>query len=327
MENKILDILPNNDDDGIRLDKLIANNLDISRTKAQELIRQNNVLKHGLNITDCSYNVKLTDHFTVIIPPPENTNMEATEIPLQIIYEDEHLAVINKQSGLTVHPGAGNKNNTLANALIHHFKTNLSSIGGNDRPGIVHRLDKDTSGLMLIVKDDKSHQIISEDLAKRNIKRHYLALCYGLPQPIKGAINAPIGRHPINRVQMTVTAKNSRNALTNYVVKETFCNNAASLVECKLETGRTHQIRVHLTHINHPIIGDQVYGIKSLKRNVILFPEEIQKTIIEFNRQALHAYYLSFMHPITKTNLAFEIPLPQDISNLINLLRLKDNKS
>ncbi len=303
-----------------RIDVLLREKTNLSRSRIQELIRQGNLKKAQIVINDCDYTVKLDDIYSLTIPAPISSHMQETNIDLDIVYEDDDLAVINKQAGLTVHPGAGNKNNTLANALLYHFKGSLSGIGGVERPGIVHRLDKNTSGLMIIAKNDSSHNKLSAAIKERKVKRRYLAFCYQIPKPISGVINEKIGRHPVNRVKMMVVNKNSKEAITHYEVKESYLNGKASLVECRLQTGRTHQIRVHLEHINSPVIGDILYGVKQRSKNIKAFPEEIINYIATLNRHALHSYYLSFAHPISEQVLEFTIDLPKELIQLKQLL-------
>lgn len=311
-------------DRNIRLDKFLSNYLpDLSRSRIQQLIAESMVHKNGHIITDSAYRVKPADHFTVTIPPAIPSDMQATDIPLQLVYEDEHLLVINKPVGLTVHPGAGNHQDTLANALLYHFKDSLSGIGGVERPGIVHRLDKDTSGLIMIAKHDISHQRLSEMIADRTVKRHYLALCWGILNPKEGTIDAAIGRHPIHRTKMTVTKINSRHAITHYTVLETFPDSQMSLLECRLETGRTHQIRVHLNHIKHPIVGDDTYGGKSYKKRLPQLNDPVNESLAKLHHQALHAYRLSFPHPITHQAMMFEAPVEGAFKALLDSLRLK----
>jgi len=227
------------------------------------------------------------------VPEPEKSKLEAENIPLDIIYEDKDILVINKPRGLTVHPGAGNRSGTLVNALLHHCR-DLSGIGGVERPGIVHRLDKDTSGILLVAKNDKAHQVLSAQFKDRTIQKTYLAIVKGNPKKDEGTIAEPIGRHPVNRKKMAVSHK-GREAVTHYKVLKRF--KEYSLVELKPKTGRTHQLRVHLAHIGHSILGDPVYG--------------------KGNAQLLHAYKIKFTHPRTEKELEFEAKLPDDMLKLI----------
>lgn len=308
-------------DIGQRLDRFVAQQLpDLSRSRIQQLITEGQLTKSGDSITDCSYRVKSGDSFDLNIPPPVTSCMKATNIPINVIFEDEHLLVIFKPAGLTVHPGAGNYQDTLANGLLYHFKDSLSGIGGVERPGIVHRLDKETSGLMIVAKHDRAHLKLSEMISKRKVKRHYLALCWGVPHPLHGTINEPIGRHSQNRVKMAVTKKNSREAITHYSVQSIFGKNTASLIECRLETGRTHQIRVHLAHLLHPLIGDPLYGQRHHKK-LADTTSPLYTFLSSFHRQALHAHYLAFTHPITHEAMEYQIDMPKDMQALLTLLQ------
>ncbi|HLD76593.1 MAG TPA: RluA family pseudouridine synthase, partial [Rickettsiales bacterium] len=235
------------------------------------------------------------------------------------IYEDDDLLVINKPAGLTVHPGAGNHNDTLVNALLFTHKNNLSSINGEFRPGIVHRLDKDTSGLMLVAKNDFTHNILSKDLQERKIKRSYLSFIYGVLEPKKGIVNKNIMRSRNNRLKMITTKNiaNSRNAVTHYETLQIFLDGFISLVECKLDTGRTHQIRVHMESLKHSLIGDQLYNSckKTAPKNL---DENTKNFIANFPRQALHSYKIEFLHPRSKKEMLFKTKLPKDLEGLQN---------
>lgn len=303
-----------------RLDKFLADSLpDLSRSMVKKLVDGGNVLRGDKVITDCSGAVKEGESYTVNIPAPTQTDMIAADIPLKIIFEDDQFLVIDKQAGLTVHPGAGNQQNTMANALIAHCGSSLSGIGGVMRPGIVHRLDKDTSGLIMAAKTDLAHQSLSKQISTRSLKRTYLAICWGVPRPMEGRIEANIGRSPKNRKKMAVVLSGGKTASTNYSVKEVLCGGAASLVECRLETGRTHQIRVHMTHIGHPLVGDQAYSgrrtgtIKNL-------PDEVKIALAGFKRQALHSHKVTLKHPITHEEMDFTSDLPEDMAKLVELM-------
>ena len=239
---------------------------------------------------------------------------------IKILYEDKDLIVVDKPSGLTVHPGAGQKNRTLVNVLIKKYGKNLSNLSGLDRPGIVHRLDKDTSGLLLVAKNNKTHKLLQEKFKKREINRLYLAIVWGLLKKSAGSYNMNIGRNPKNRKKFSIFKDGGKKAITNYIVKRNF-SNVASIVECKLLTGRTHQIRVHLSNSGNAIIGDKKYGKNKLKllKNV---DKSLSKHIISFKRQALHAYFLSFIHPIKKIKIQFNSKLPSDINELVEKLKL-----
>jgi 23S rRNA pseudouridine1911/1915/1917 synthase len=303
-----------------RLDKFLAENLpDFSRSMVKKLVDGGNVFRADKVIDDCSLQVKEGEVYMVNIPEPTPTNMLAADIPLKIIFEDNQFLVIDKQAGLTVHPGAGNQQNTMANALITHCGESLSGIGGVMRPGIVHRLDKDTSGLIMAAKTDLAHQSLSAQIASRSLKRTYLAICWGVPKPMEGRIEANIGRSPKNRKKMAVVLSGGKTASTNYAVKQVLCGGALSLVECKLETGRTHQIRVHMTHIGHPLVGDQAYcgrrtgTIKNL-------PDNIKEALANFKRQALHSHKVTLNHPLTHEQMEFISNLPEDMANLVGLM-------
>ena len=237
---------------------------------------------------------------------------------IKILHEDKDLIVLNKPSNLSVHPGAGKESKTLVNFLLNHCPKNLSNLSGNDRPGIVHRLDKDTSGLMIVAKNNNTHELLQKKFEKREITRLYLAIVWGLLKKSNGSFTMNIGRNPKNRKKFSVFKEGGKTAITKYKVKKIF-SNVASLIECKLMTGRTHQIRVHLSNSGNSIIGDNKYGKKKVKllRNV---DKALINDIISFKRQALHAYYLSFIHPIKNTRIELNSKLPSDFSNLINKL-------
>ena len=237
---------------------------------------------------------------------------------IKILHEDKDLIVLNKPSNLSVHPGAGKESKTLVNFLLNHCSKNLSNLSGNDRPGIVHRLDKDTSGLMIVAKNNNTHELLQKKFEKREITRLYLAIVWGLLKKSNGSFTMNIGRNPKNRKKFSVFKEGGKTAITKYKVKKNF-SNVASLIECKLMTGRTHQIRVHLSNSGNSIIGDNKYGKKKVKllRNV---DKALINDIISFKRQALHAYYLSFIHPIKNTRIELNSKLPSDFSNLINKL-------
>lgn len=311
---------------GIRLDKFLAEKFlslkpEITRSKIQNFIEsnlvcdeQNSVLSNG------SQKTKLGQKIFVQLPELRPSHLEAKEIPFEIIFEDDDLLVVNKPAGLTVHPGAGNQSDTLVNALLFTHQNKLSSINGEFRPGIVHRLDKDTSGLMLVAKNDFTHQILSEKLKNRDIKRSYLAFIYGQMDPAKGRIDKNIVRCKNNRLKMVVAKMSGRQAITNYETKEVFLNGFVSLVECKLETGRTHQIRVHLESVKHSLVGDQLYN--SCKKTA---PQDLgeknRKFIADFPRQALHSYKIEFLHPRSQKEMSFEIALPKDLQELKKILQ------
>jgi 23S rRNA pseudouridine1911/1915/1917 synthase len=314
MQDKI-DI--NCDEIGLRLDKFLSQHLDnFSRTQIQELISAGQLESGGQIITNSASKTKITI-YTVNIDyiKVRPSDLAPYNFPLNIVFEDEYLLVINKPAGLTVHPGAGNHDQTLANALVNYSKDNLSKIGGDFRPGIVHRLDKDTSGLIIIAKDDQTHQLLSEALSEREIKRYYLALVFGSPVLKAGTIKTHIAKHRHDHTKMVVTNASGKEAITHYVVIQSLLEGKFSLLECKLDTGRTHQIRVHLHYKGFPVMGDQLYNEAQNKYLNRLSPEQ-RLLVSSFKRQALHAYKLEFIHPITEEELEFEIDLPEDIQEL-----------
>ncbi len=311
---------------GIRLDKALALHLpDFSRSQLQHMLKHD-AARLGDKPLPASYKCKGHETITLNIPPQAPSTLTAEAITLDIIYEDEDIIILNKQAGLTVHPGAGQKNGTLVNALLHHYQE-LSQVAGSDRPGIVHRLDKQTSGLMVVAKHDQAHRILSEQLKERSIKRTYQAICWGAPIPSAGIIDAPLGRHRTDRTKRAVSrAKDAREARTHYRVIERFGNNVAALVECQLETGRTHQIRVHMQHIGHPLIGDAIYGgRRNLPKSLLEVPE-IAGIVKNFPRQALHAAELTLHHPHSKQwmewNCNFQQGYAEDINKLFTHLKL-----
>lgn len=314
-----LDFKANIDDKKQRLDKFLVSKIsdlkpEFSRTRIQSLIEEGLVFDRKNKIDDCTYKIKGNENFTVQIPKAVPSEILAKEIAFEIVFEDENMLVINKPAGLTTHPGNGNSQNTLVNALLFHCGKSLSGINGVMRPGIVHRLDKDTSGLMVVAKNDLAHQNLAEQISSRQLKRNYLAICYGVPKPMSGVIDKNIGRSKVNRLKMVTLKTGGRSAITNFKVREIYLDGLLSMVECKLDTGRTHQIRVHLSSIGHSIIGDQTYG--SRKKSLGGASQEIKTTVDNFGRQALHSYKISFLHPVSKELMEFETPFPNDINNL-----------
>ena len=307
----------------MRLDKalsLLAD--DISRSRIHGLIKDGAVFLDGIVASSPSAKVSAGQSVVIEVPDAVPAVPVAEDIPLDIVYEDDDLLVVNKPAGLVVHPGAGNHNGTLVNALLHHCRDSLSGIGGVLRPGIVHRLDKETSGLMLVAKNDKAHQGLAAQLEDRSLSRTYHAIVLGAPMPPRGEIDQPIGRHSQNRVKMAISPQ-GKDARTYYhVIKSK--GEAASIVECKLETGRTHQIRVHMAHLGHPLIGDPLYGpqatkLASMLKKTDIAPEDID-FIHSFSRQALHARAIEFSHPITQKHLSFEASPPEDFSKLLKII-------
>lgn len=312
-------------DIGQRLDKVLVRHLpDFSRARLQALMDEGRVTLAALPCKP-SYKVCVDEVFTVVIPPPVDAEPQAEDIALEIVFEDEHMLVINKQAGMVVHPAAGNHAGTLVNALLGYCGDELSGIGGVKRPGIVHRLDKETSGLMAVAKTDAAHQGLSAQLSDRTLKRVYQAVVWGVPAPAHGRIETQIGRSKTNRKKMAVLEGDAgKEAVTDYSVLKTF-GLIASLVECRLQTGRTHQIRVHMAHRGHWLIGDPVYGRPSPQKFLKLqkTPEKLSETLLSFPRQALHAAQLEFIHPISKNKISLDAPLPPDIQALLDSLEKK----
>jgi 23S rRNA pseudouridine1911/1915/1917 synthase len=308
---------------GERLDRLLAQRIaSLSRTRLKALILDGAVTIGGRTIRDPGHRVNAGDAIEVTVPPPEEPEPGPERIPLTIVYEDDQLIVIDKPPGLVVHPAAGHPTGTLVNALIAHCGDSLSGIGGVKRPGIVHRLDKDTSGLMVVAKTDLAHKALAEQFADHGrtgpLQRGYLAFVWGAPDRPKGTVDAPIDRHPHARDKMAVRPS-GRKAITHWRVLERYPGPdkkpLASLIECHLETGRTHQIRVHLAHLGHPLIGDSTYGPGFRTKAARLAPAARQ-ALDALGRQALHAYLLGFEHPASGEELAFRSELPADLARL-----------
>ena len=273
----------------LRIDKYLMDELDVSRSKIQRMIENGNILVNDLEVKS-SYVLKLDDEITINDVTSEEVDIIAEDIPLDIYYEDEYLLVVNKKSGMVVHPGAGNFSGTLVNALMYYCNDNLSSVNGSVRPGIVHRIDKDTSGLLVVAKNDEVHEDLARQIGEKTVLRKYVALVNGVINEDTATIDAPIGRDVNNRKKQAVTDINAKDAITHFRVLERY--EKATLIECKLETGRTHQIRVHLDYIGHSIVNDPVYGKRKMDEP-------------EFG-QMLHAKVLGFVHPITHKYLEFE---------------------
>jgi 23S rRNA pseudouridine1911/1915/1917 synthase len=314
---------------GTRLDAFLAGAVrDLSRSRAKGLILSGAVAVGGATIVEPKWPVKSGESVVVNVPEPEPAEPEGEAIPLVVVYEDDDLIVIDKPAGLVVHPAAGNRTGTLVNALIAHCGASLSGIGGVSRPGIVHRLDKDTSGLMVVAKNDRSHRSLAAQFADHGrsgpLERGYLAIVWGAPTVREGTIDAPLGRSSRNREKIEVKKSGGREAVTHYRLAESYGPKGkpalASLMECRLETGRTHQIRVHLAAIGHPLIGDEAYGA-GFKTKVSTLPEPARSIAAALPRQALHAYLLGFEHPTTGEALRFESPLPADIAALRTALK------
>lgn len=303
-QDKIINLIAEKED--FRLDSWLSGELsEFSRSYVQKLIEDGKVTVNGKGIKT-NYRLKSGDNVSVYIPQPVKLDISAEEIDLDIIYEDEDIIVINKPKGMVVHPGAGNYNGTLVNALMQHCGDSLSDINGIIRPGIVHRIDKDTTGVLVVAKNNTAHEILSEKFKHHDINRIYIAVVAGTIREERGKVDAPIGRHPVDRKKMSVNLKNGRRAVTHFTVLERLKD--ATLVELKLETGRTHQIRVHMAYIGFPLIGDYVYGKSSNSCGV--------------NEQALHARLLGFKHPRTGEYMEFQAEPPEYFITLIEKLRL-----
>ena len=304
---------------GARLDRWLAGALPSqSRSRLQALVVDGRVTVDGKTTADPSRKVKDGETITLTIPAAVPARPQAEAIPLVVVYEDADLIVIDKPAGMVVHPAPGSGSATLVNALLHHCGNSLSGIGGEKRPGIVHRLDKDTSGLIVAAKTDAAHRNLAAQFAAHTITRAYKALCWGVPSPASGAIGGRIGRSPRDRKKMAVLTRGGREALTNYRTEKVFGRTAA-LLECRLATGRTHQIRVHLASIGHPLIGDPVYGRRPKAGNGPL-PAGTERALRAFHRQALHAWQLGFTHPTSGERLLFGSNIPYDFNELLNSL-------
>ncbi len=312
---------------GDRLARMLAGLVAaMSRARIQGLIKAGQVAVGGRTIVEPKHRVNAGETIEVRVPPPQPATPQPEAIALDVVHEDADLIVIEKPAGLTVHPGAGTPSGTLVNALLNHCAGSLSGIGGVERPGIVHRLDKDTTGLMVVAKTDTAHRDLSAQFADHgrtgDLERGYLAIVWGVPDRRRGTIDAPLARSAQNPEKMAVR-RGGREAITHYEVLETFSDGEgrplASLVECRLETGRTHQIRVHMAHIGHPLLGDAVYG-SGFRSKERLLTERQRQALEDLGRQALHAYLLAFRHPSSGEVLRFESDLPGDMRALVDAL-------
>lgn len=292
---------------------------DLTRSHIKSLILDGCVFVNDAQVQEPDYKVKEGESITIEVPEPVIADPVAQNLPLSIIYEDDHLVVIDKAAGMVVHPAYGNPEGTLVNALLYHFGEGLSGIRGVKMPGIVHRLDKDTSGLMVIAKSDKAHQGLSTQFQNRTLFRRYLAIVWNLPSPPEGDIKGNIGRHPGNRQKMALVKYGGKEALTHYKIKEAY-GTVASLVECRLHSGRTHQIRVHMASIGCSLVGDPVYG-RSPKALQTKSYAALKQLLETHQQQALHAYQLEFIHPITGALCQFEAPLPPYMTQIRKILR------
>lgn len=297
----------------MRLDQFLSNNIsNISRTRIAKYIKSGAVMVDTQIILEPSYIIQRGAEVSISIAKDPTPVLAPCNGALDVVFEDEHVLVINKPAGLTVHPGAGNHQDTLVNILLDLYGGSLSDVGGAERPGIVHRLDKDTSGLMVIAKTNRAHYHLAEQIASRVVKRLYKALVFKTPTPWVGTIHTRYGRSKRDPTKMCVLYSGGKEAITSYRVLDSFADGALSLVECSLHTGRTHQIRVHMTHIGHPIVGDKTYG-SGLNHNLSALDCNQQSLIRSFPRQALHAYSLNFIHPVTQEELFFTKEMPAEL--------------
>lgn len=302
--SEIVNLTVDGENSDLRLDKYLVSQLeDFTRSAVSKLIEGGQV-KVNEKTASKNYKCKAGDRVEIEIPDPVELDVTAENIPLDIVYEDSDLLVVNKPKGMVVHPAAGNYSGTLVNALLYHCKDSLSGINGVIRPGIVHRIDKDTSGLLIVAKNDTAHLDLAQQIKEHSFHRAYQAVAYGNFKEDNGTVNQPIGRHPKDRKKMAVTFKNSKNAVTHYEVISRY--EKFTHIRCVLETGRTHQIRVHMAYIGHPLAGDEVYGPK--------------KVITQLNGQCLHAGELGFVHPRTKEYMEFTAPLPEYFTNFLKKL-------
>ncbi len=320
-----IDILVPDNAAGTRLDKLLSDHLaDMSRSRVQALIKEGNVtlLASGAErtIVSASTGVKPGEQYRLVIPQAVDAEPTPENIALSITFEDEHLIVVDKPAGVVVHPAPGSPNGTLVNALLHHCSGSLSGIGGVKRPGIVHRIDKDTSGLLVVAKHDKAHTGLAEQFASHSVERRYHAVCKGRPNPLNGRIEGNIGRNPRDRKKMAVVPSGGKHAVTHYRKMENYQQGGhavATYIECQLETGRTHQVRVHMMNIGNPLVGDPLYARSNLPSYL---KGSARDGLAKFQRQALHAKSLGFDHPITGQAFKFECELPYDFTELLENL-------
>ena len=303
----------------MRADRFLADVLEgLSRSRVKALIEAGQVSRDGHPVSDPAEAVRAGARYAVRVPPATPATPAAQAIPLAILFEDRDLIVLDKPAGLVVHPAPGNLDGTLVNAVLAHAGEELSGIGGEARPGIVHRLDKDTSGVMVVAKTERAHTVLSAAFASRDLDREYLALAWSLPGLLAGEVEAPLGRHPTDRKRMAVVARGGKAALTRWKLERGF-GTAAALLRCRLATGRTHQIRVHLAHIGHPIVGDPVY-LRRTPASARTLPEATRDALLAFPRQALHAESLGFRHPVTGQALSFRAAPPADMAALLEML-------
>ncbi|MEM8648341.1 MAG: RluA family pseudouridine synthase [Pseudomonadota bacterium] len=312
---------------GDRIDRYLSLKLeDLSRSRFKALVKEGQAAANGVKILEPNYRVKQGEQISIVIPEPEDPVPKPENIPLTVVYEDDDVIVIDKPAGMVVHPAAGNWSGTLVNALIAHCGDSISGVGGVRRPGIVHRLDKETTGLMVVAKNDRAHAGLSEQFAAHGrdgrMFRRYQALVWGVPERKKGTVEAPLGRKQANRQKMAVLKEGAgKHAVTHYEVLQVLSESArASLIACILETGRTHQIRVHMAHIGHPLLGDAVYGAH-FAASARTLSDGAQARLADLGRQALHAGELGFEHPLSGQEMRFQSPLPDDMAALLTALR------
>ena len=319
----IINLIVKDNENGLRVDQFISNKeKDLSRTRIKNLILKNKLKINKKTITDPSKKICTNDHIVLEIPKPKKATLKPFKFKLDIVYEDKDLLVVNKPAGISMHPGAGDYDKTLVNALIHYDNKNLSNIGDELRPGIVHRIDKDTSGLVVVAKNNVSHEKLSNQFSQHSIKRVYQTIIWGKLRPQFGKIKTLITRSSKNRQLMEVGLTKGKKAITNYKTIEVFENDKIptfSFVECKLETGRTHQIRVHMNHLGNSIGGDDKYKKKYKKLKDVNI--ELENSIFKLNRQFLHAKSLGFMHPKSNEEMIFSSILPKKLNNLLKMLR------
>ena len=310
-----------------RIDQVVAQQYPkISRSKVSKIIKTELLKLNGEVLKDPSHKVKSGDQIEFENLKEETINLIPKKMDLNIIFEDQDIIIIDKPIGMVVHPGAGNYEDTMVNGLLYHCKNNLSGMNGEDRPGIVHRIDKDTSGLLVVAKNDEAHAFLAKQFEEHSIKRSYLVFVYGIIRPLHGKIETLIGRNKTNRQKMSADVIRGKDAITNYETLEVFKGNKIpdiSLVKCILETGRTHQIRVHMSHKGNPILGDQTYGKKIKKIRGI--DQEFEEILKSLKRQALHAHTLGFIHPTTNEEVFFASELPDDLNKLKNRLETLKN--
>ncbi len=319
---KIKTFLINNNKANQRLDRYLSDNVkNLTRTQIKKIIKSKGVLINNNTVESPSYKTKSNDLIKLTAKENNDINIKPEKIKIDIVYEDKEIIVINKPSGMVVHPGAGNKKGTLVNALLYLYKKNLSNLNDSLRPGIVHRIDKDTSGLLVVAKNNFAHSELANQFSNHTIKRKYIALIWGVLRPLEGKIKTLLSRNKKNRQLMAVSEMKGKKAVTNYKTLKVFYNKEIpkiSLVECSLETGRTHQIRVHLSYKGNPLIGDKKYGKKKVKFKKI--NKNFEKILKNFTRQALHAKTLGFIHPSKKVEMSFVSKLPSDLKKMLDFL-------